>query len=101
MATTKKRNYKKEYKNYQGKKKQIKRRAQRNTARAKAVKAGRVRKGDGKDVDHPTRNTASKKTRVISASKNRAHGGRVGNKKGKAAGGRASGKVRRAKAKKK
>ena len=101
MATTKKRNYKKEYKNYQGKKDQIKRRAQRNKARRAAIKSGRVRKGDGKDVDHPTRNTASKKTRVISASKNRSHGGKVGNRKGKAAGGRASGKVRRAKAKKK
>lgn len=46
-----KRNYKKEYK-YQGTKKQIKRRAKRNAARAKLMKAGRVHKGDGKDVDH-------------------------------------------------
>lgn len=96
-----KRNYKKEYKNYQGTAIQKKRRAQRNTARRRAVKAGRVKKGDGKDVDHPTRNTKSRKTRILSASKNRSHGGKVGNKKGKAAGGRASGKVRRAKAKKK
>lgn len=95
-----KRNYKKEYANYQGKPDQIKRRAQRNAARRKAVKAKRVKKGDGKDVDHPTRNTSSKKTRILSKSKNRAHGGRVGNKAGKAAGGRASGAVRRRKKKK-
>jgi len=48
----KKRDYKKEYKNYQGKPEQIKNRAKRNAARAKMEKAGRVSKGDGKDVDH-------------------------------------------------
>lgn len=52
MATKKKRNYKREYKNYHGKPAQIKRRAARNTARRKLERAGRVRKGDGKDVDH-------------------------------------------------
>jgi len=46
------RNYKKEYQNYQGKPEQIKNRAKRNAARAKMEKAGKVRKGDGKDVDH-------------------------------------------------
>lgn len=46
------RNYKKEYENYQGKPEQIKNRAKRNAARAKMMKAGRVTKGDGKDVDH-------------------------------------------------
>jgi len=46
------RNYKKEYKNYQGKPEQIKNRAKRNAARSKMEKAGRVSKGDGKDVDH-------------------------------------------------
>ncbi len=38
------------------------------------VKAGKVRKGDGKDVDHKNRNTAdnrSKNLRVVSKSKNR------------------------------
>lgn len=48
----KKRDYKKEYANYQGKPEQIKRRASRNAARAEMEKAGKVRKGDGKDVNH-------------------------------------------------
>jgi len=46
------RSYKKEYANYQGKPEQIKRRSTRNKARRKMAKAGAVRKGDGKDVDH-------------------------------------------------
>ena len=68
------RNYKREYKTYHAKPAQKKRRAQRNTARAKMVKAGRARKGDGKDVDHKNRNTADNSTknlRVVSKSKNR------------------------------
>ena len=68
------RNYKREYKSYHAKPAQKKRRAQRNTARAKMVKAGRARKGDGKDDDHKNRNTAdnrSKNLRVVSKSKNR------------------------------
>lgn len=48
------RNYKKEYENYQGKPEQIKKRSLRNQARRALVKAGLVRKGDGKDVDHKT-----------------------------------------------
>ena len=46
------RNYKKEYTNYQGSSKQKKRRASRNTARNRAVKAGSVHKGDSKDIHH-------------------------------------------------
>lgn len=68
------RNYSKEYKNYHAKPKQKKRRAQRNSARRKMVKAGKARKGDGKDVDHKDRNTANnsrKNLRVVSKSKNR------------------------------
>ena len=68
------RNYKAEYAKYHAKPKQKKRRAQRNAARSKMVKAGRARKGDGKDVDHKNRNTAdnrSKNLRVVSKSKNR------------------------------
>lgn len=53
------RNYKKEYAAYGGEPEQIKRRAQRNAARAKMEKAGKVRKGDGKDVDHRNNNTAN------------------------------------------
>ncbi len=68
------RNYKKEYKNYHKRPKQKKRRAQRNAARSKMTKAGKVRKGDGKDVDHKNRNTADnrrKNLRVTSKTKNR------------------------------
>lgn len=46
--------YKKEYEQYQGKPEQIKKRAARNAARAQMVKAGKVHKGDGMDVDHVT-----------------------------------------------
>ena len=72
-ASPKPRNYKQEYK-YHGKPKQKKRRAQRNSARRKMVKAGKARKGDGKDVDHKNRNTADnrpKNLRVVSKRKNR------------------------------
>ena len=47
-----KRDYKKEYKNYQGTPEQIANRSERNQARAAMVKAGKAHKGDGKDVDH-------------------------------------------------
>ena len=46
-----KRDYKKEYKNYQGTPEQIANRSERNQARAAMVKAGKAHKGDGKDVD--------------------------------------------------
>ena len=46
------RNYKKEYKNYQGKPEQIEQRAARNKSRSEAMKSGKVKKGDGKDVHH-------------------------------------------------
>jgi len=50
------RNYRAEYDRYQGTKKQKLRRAKRNTARAKMVKAGKAHKGDGKDVAHKNNN---------------------------------------------
>jgi hypothetical protein len=46
------RNYKREYETYQGTPEQIKKRTLRNAARRKMVKAGKVHKGDGKDVAH-------------------------------------------------
>ena len=46
------RNYKREYETYQGTPEQIKKRAMRNAARAKMVKSGKAKKGDGKDVAH-------------------------------------------------
>lgn len=54
---------------------QKKRRAERNASRAVMEKAGKVRKGDGKDVDHKSHNTkdqSKKNLQVISRSKNRA-----------------------------
>jgi 5-methylcytosine-specific restriction endonuclease McrA len=47
-----KRNYRKEYANYQGRPEQIANRSNRNKARRKMANAGLVKKGDGKDVDH-------------------------------------------------
>lgn len=66
---------------------QKKRRAQRNAARRKMEKAGKVKKGDGKDVDHRNMNTANNATsnlRVQSRATNRARNrGTGGRKKGK------------------
>ncbi len=50
-------------------------RASRNGARAEAMKAGKVSKGDGKDVDHKDSNPRNNKkgnTQVMAAGKNRA-----------------------------
>jgi len=46
------RDYRTEYDKYQGTDVQKKNRAQRNAARAKMMKAGKVHKGDDKDVAH-------------------------------------------------
>lgn len=68
------RNYKQEYANYHSKPEQKKNRASRNKARRLMEAKGRVRKGDGKDVDHknsnPKDNSASN-LRVTSKSYNR------------------------------
>ena len=69
------RDYKREYELYHSKPEQKKRRAQRNGARAKLERAGKVSKGDGKDVDHKDKNTANNgvsNLRVKSKSANRA-----------------------------
>lgn len=54
---------------------QKKRRAQRNAARAAAMKKGLVKKGDGKEVDHLGFNRKGKldnsRVRVVSRAKNR------------------------------
>lgn len=71
----KKRDYKKEYREYHAKPEQKKRRAQRNSARREAEKKGKVRKGDGKEVHHVnaprTGKLNNKKTRVVSRAYNR------------------------------
>lgn len=61
---------------YQSSPEQKKRRAMRNAARAKMMKAGKVKKGDGKDVDHTRALSKGGKNnlgnlRVSSASDNR------------------------------
>lgn len=50
--TNGKRDYRKEYDKYAGRKSEIKKRVLRNRARRALMEMGRVRKGDGKDVDH-------------------------------------------------
>lgn len=89
------RDYKREYETYHSKPKAKKDRAARNKARRAAEKAGRVHKGDGKDVGHKkalkhggSRSTSN--TKVQSRFTNRSHGGKIGNKAGKARGGRKS-----------
>jgi len=71
----KKRNYRKEYDNYQGTEEQKKKRAKRNAARRKAMKEGKVKKGDGKDVAHKKAMDKGGKnsdaTRIESKSRNR------------------------------
>ena len=69
-----KRNYRKEYDNYQGTPEQKKRRASRNAARKKMAKAGLVRKGDGKDVHHVGGNALNNKRLAVKpASANRSY----------------------------
>jgi len=50
------RNYKQEYDRYHASPEQKKKRASRNAARATMEAKGKVRKGDGKDVDHKNGN---------------------------------------------
>ena len=68
------RNYKREYALFHGKPEQVRRRAQRNKTRRTFVRAGLVKKGDGKDVDHRDHNPSNQERsnlRVLSQSKNR------------------------------
>jgi|10_taG_2_1085330.scaffolds.fasta_scaffold05218_3 hypothetical protein len=69
------RDYKKEYREYHGKPKQIANRTNRVLARRKLEKKGRVSKGDGNDVHHKDgnpQNNNSSNLQVMNASKNRA-----------------------------
>ena len=47
-----KRNYRKQHDDFHGTEKQKNYRVARNKARRKAEREGRVRKGDGKEIDH-------------------------------------------------
>jgi len=69
------RDYENEYKSFHSKPEQKKNRAKRNAARREMMKAGKVRKGDGKDVDHirgVEAGNGKSNLRVMSKSKNRA-----------------------------
>lgn len=70
-----KRDYRKEYDDYQGTPAQKKRRADRNRARRRAEREGRVSKGDGKELDHVgyhrTGRLRNVPTRVVSRTANR------------------------------
>lgn len=70
------RDYKKEYREYQGTEEQKKNRAKRNAARRELMDEGRVHKGDGKDVDHKRAlinggSNSESNLRVVSRSANR------------------------------
>jgi hypothetical protein len=68
------RDYKKEYDKYQGTAEQRRRNDARKAARRKMEKAGKVSKGDGKDVDHKNGNpkdNSPKNLRVTTKRANR------------------------------
>lgn len=68
------RDYRREYDTHGALPEQKKRRAARNAARNAALKAGRVKKGDGKEIDHKDfnpRNNSPKNLRVVSKTTNR------------------------------
>lgn len=69
------RDYKKEYREYHALPAQKKRRADRNAARRRAEREGRVKKGDNKEVDHlgshRTGRLKNVPTRVVSKEANR------------------------------
>lgn len=80
MSVVEARDYKAEYQNYHAKPEQKKNRAKRNNARRRFEREGRVKKGDGKDVDHknPIRSggaNGNSNLRVTTKSANRARNG--------------------------
>lgn len=83
-----KRNYRQEYDTYHSKPKAKKKRAQANAARKKLG----LKKGDPRDAGHIKRGGGNSKSNIRPQSKtsNRSHGGKIGNRKAKAAGGRKS-----------
>ncbi|HCO75013.1 MAG TPA: HNH endonuclease [Synechococcus sp. UBA8071] len=70
----KKRDYKKEYKRDHSSRKSKVDRASRNKVRRQALRAGKVKKGDAKDIHHVDgnpRNNSKKNLRVVKRSTNR------------------------------
>ena len=75
LLENKKRNYRQEYDRYHSKPQQRKNRSKRVLARRLMMKLGKVRKGDGKDVDHKDgnpQNNGKGNLRVRDKSENRA-----------------------------
>lgn len=75
----KKRNYKREYQTFHATPQQIANRSKRNSARRRMSQAGKVHKGDGREVDHikPLSrggSNNSKNLRVVSRTTNRRKG---------------------------
>jgi len=71
-----KRNYKKEYKNYDSKPSVVKKRVNRNKARRKMIAKGKAKVGDGKDIDHKNGNTndnSMSNLKAVKKSKNRSY----------------------------
>ena len=78
----KKRNYKEDYKKYHSSPQAIADRSARNAARRKMVKAGKVKKGDGKEVNHikplsSGGSNADTNLEVISAEENKRDGQKI------------------------
>ena len=67
------RNYKNEYKKYQGTTVQKKKRASRNAARNALKKTGAVKKGDGRDVNHRNGNPMDNRAKNLSVTTKRAN----------------------------
>lgn len=68
------RDYKKEYRDHGGTEEQKKRRAARNKARRQAMRDGKVKKGDGLEIDHKNFNPLDNRPsnlRVVSKKVNR------------------------------
>ena len=89
MATNSKKYNKKNYKKYWGTKKAVAERSERNKARRILTKEGRLKKGDGKEVDHKKPlskgGTNSKKNLTVTTRKaNRRRGAAIANANKKA-----------------
>jgi len=75
LLERKKRNYKKEYDEYHSKPEQRSNRSKRVLARRKMIRAGKARKGDGKDIDHVNgdpQDNSMKNLKAVNRSYNRA-----------------------------
>jgi len=71
------RDYKKEYREYHGTPEQREHRANRNKARRMMIREGKVRKGDGQEVDHKDgnpKNNSRRNLQILSRRQNRKKG---------------------------